>query len=94
MPIRRLLEPPQATPLATASQTLYEVMLNVAPSPAWRAAFLRPLPRLTRSTATPELARLDLRGARVLFRTTPPRLHYWLRCIDRWIAYANSVVEE
>ena len=53
-----------------------------------------PPPRLTRLTATPELAHLHLRGARVLFRATPPRLHYWLRWIDRWIAYAKSVVAE
>jgi hypothetical protein len=32
-------------------------------------------------------------GPRITFRTIPARLH-WLRRIDRWIAYANSVVEE
>jgi hypothetical protein len=32
---------------------------------------------------------------RVHFRTTPLcRLDAWLRRIDRWIAYANSIVEE
>jgi hypothetical protein len=33
-------------------------------------------------------------GARVTFRTITARLHAWLRRLDRWIAYANSVVEE
>ena len=33
-------------------------------------------------------------GPRITFRTIPARLHAWLRRIDRWIAYANSVVEE
>jgi hypothetical protein len=28
------------------------------------------------------------------FRVAPPHLHAWLRRIDRWIAYANSIVEE
>ena len=65
MPIERLREPPHSTTLAKGSQTLYEVTLNAAPSLAWRAAFLRPPPRLTTAKARPELARLDLRGARV-----------------------------
>jgi hypothetical protein len=30
----------------------------------------------------------------VTFRTIPAKLHTWLRRVDRWIAYANSVVEE
>jgi hypothetical protein len=37
---------------------------------------------------------LGLDEARVSFRTSPPHLHRWLRRIDRWIEYANSVVEE
>jgi hypothetical protein len=94
MAIERLREPPRSTTLGEGSQTLYEVTLSAVPSPAWRAAFLRPPPRLTRPTATPVLARVGLDGGRVLFRTTPPRLHYWLRWVDRWIAYANSAVEE
>ena len=32
--------------------------------------------------------------ATVIFRTSPPQLHQWLRWIDCWIAYANSVVAE
>jgi len=30
----------------------------------------------------------------VHFRTAPRHLGDWLRRIDRWIAYANSVVDE
>jgi hypothetical protein len=44
--------------------------------------------------STPELGRLGLDGPRITFRTIPARLDAWLRRIDRWIAYANSVVEE
>jgi hypothetical protein len=29
-----------------------------------------------------------------MFRTLPARAPAWLRRIDRWIAYANSVVAE
>jgi hypothetical protein len=74
--------------------TIYEITLSAAPSPTWRAAFLRPPPRLTQTTTTPLLERVELVGDRIHFRTTPPRLHYCLRWIDRRIAYANSVVEE
>ena len=74
--------------------TLYEVALNQRPSAAWRAAFLRPPPALTTITRTPELGRLELHGPRLTFRTIPAQLHAWLRRIDRWAAYANSVVEE
>jgi hypothetical protein len=94
MQIQRLREPPRATTLAKGSQTLYEVTLSAVPSLAWRAAFLRPPSALARSRLTPEAGRLGLEGARVTFRTTPPQLHLWLRRIDLWIGYANSVVEE
>jgi hypothetical protein len=94
MPIERLRTPPDSVPLATKSQTLYEVELSAAPSRVWRASFLRPPARLRTTKFTPELGRLGLDGARVTFRTSPPHLHQWLRRIDRWIAYANSVVEE
>jgi hypothetical protein len=30
----------------------------------------------------------------VLFRTTPSRMPAWLKWIDRWIEYANSIVAE
>ena len=62
-------------------------------SPAWRAALLRPPARLTTAGTTSEAGRLELNGHRVTFRTIPAKLHAWLRRIDRWIAYANAVVE-
>ena len=73
---------------------LYWVELSAAPSPPWRAAFLWPPPMLRTAMYTPEVGCLALPGARVIFRTSPPRLRHWLRRIDHWIAYANSVVEE
>ena len=94
MAIRRVQRPPHPIALATPSQALYEVALSAIPSRVWRAAFLRPPSALMSTRFTPELGRLGLDGARVTFRTSPPHLHQWLRRIDRWIAYANSVVEE
>ena len=94
MAIHRVQRPPHPIALATPSLALYEVALSAVPSRVWRAAFLRPPPGLTTTRFTPELGRLGLDGARVTFRTSPPHLHQWLRRIDRWIAYANSVVEE
>ena len=29
-----------------------------------------------------------------IHHTTPARARFWLKRIDRWITYANSVVEE
>jgi hypothetical protein len=80
--------------LTKGKETLYEVTLSAVPSAAWRAAFLRPPARLTSTRAKRELARVELDGVQVHFRTPPAKLHYWLRWIDRWIAYANSVVAE
>ena len=94
MAIQRLRHPPHSVTLADGVLTLYEAELSAAPSRAGRAAFLRPPAALTTIHRTPELGRLDLRGAVILFRTVPAQLHAWLRWIDRWIAYANSVVEE
>ena len=94
MAIRRIRRPPHQIALTAKTQALYEVALSAVPSRAWRAAFLRPPPALTPVRYTPELGRLGLEGARVSFRTSPPHLHRWLRRIDRWIEYANSVVEE
>ena len=94
MAIQRLQRPPQSVTLADGALTLYEVELSAAPSRAWRAAFLRPPAALTDDPTTPELGRLGLDGPRITFRTIPARLHAWLRRIDRWIAYANSVVDE
>ena len=94
MAIKRLRRPPTPVTLTQGALTLYEVELSAAPSPAWRAAFLRPPARLTTARYTPELVRLGLDGPRVTFRTIPAKLHVCLRRIDRWIAYANSVVKE
>jgi hypothetical protein len=94
MAIRRVRRPPQPIALAKPSQALYEVALSAIPSRIWRAAFLRPPPALTTTRFAPELGRLGLDGARVSFQTSPPHLHRWLRRIDRWIEYANSVEEE
>jgi hypothetical protein len=44
--------------------------------------------------STPDIGRLYLQGGTVYFRTEPRRLDGWLRRIDAWIAYANSIVEE
>jgi hypothetical protein len=94
MAIQRLRRPPLAVP-ADKGETLYEVQLSESPSGAWRAAFLRPPDRLTSVRGTPELGRVGIgAAATVHFRTAPARLHAWLRRIDLWIAYANSVVEE
>jgi hypothetical protein len=94
MAIHRLRRVPHAVTLTQGAQTLYEITLSAVPSPEWRAAFLRPPARLTTARNTPDLGRLGLDGPRVTFRTIPARLHAWLRRIDRWIAYANSVVKE
>jgi hypothetical protein len=93
MPIHRRPGRPHAVTLTKGVQTLYWIELSAAPSAAWRAAFLRPPATLTTVTYTPELGRLGLEGTRVHFRTAPSRLHIWLRRIDRWVAYANSVVQ-
>jgi hypothetical protein len=44
--------------------TLYEVELWTAPSPQWRAAFVRPPPALITADRTPEIGRVDPRGDR------------------------------
>ena len=74
--------------------TLYEFDLTAAPSPAGRAVFLRPPPALTIADYTPDIGRVAIHGATVHFRTPPRYIADWLRRIDRWIAYANSIVEE
>ena len=74
--------------------TLYEVELTAAPSREWRAAFLRPPPALITADRTPEVGRVAIYGTTVHFRTAPRHLTAWLRRIGRWIAYANSIVEE
>lgn len=74
--------------------TLCEFELWAAPSPQWRAAFLRPPPPLVTSRFTPDTGRVGVHGGRVVFRTECDNLALWLRRLDRWIAYANPVVEE
>jgi hypothetical protein len=64
------------------------------PSPQWRAAFLRPPPALITADRTPEVGRVAIHETILHFRTPPRHLAAWLRRIDRWIAYANSIVEE
>jgi hypothetical protein len=76
MAIQRLPGPPRSVSLPKKEQTLYEVTLSAAPSPAWRAAFLRPPATLTSARYTPELGRLGLHGATVHFRTAPHRLRF------------------
>jgi hypothetical protein len=75
MALRRVRRPPHPVTLVKGTQTLYEITLSAAPSPPWRAAFLRPPPALTTARFTPELGRLGVDGPRVTFRTTPPQLH-------------------
>lgn len=92
MAIQRLQRPPHPITFTHGALTLYEVELSAAPSQAWRAAFLHPPVALVTPQHTPTLGRLELDGPRVTFQTIPVRLHGWLRRIDRWITYANSVV--
>ena len=73
---------------------LHECELSAVPSPVWWAAFLHPPPRLTSGQYTPDIGRVGLDRATVHFRTTPARARFWLKRIDRWVHYANSVVEE
>jgi hypothetical protein len=73
---------------------LYECDLNAVPSSVWRAAFLRPPPHLTSAHYTPDAGGVGLNQATIQFQTTPARARFWLKRIDRWITYANSVVEE
>jgi len=74
--------------------TLYEIDLTGTPSSAWRVAFFHPPSHLTGSRSRPYVRPLYVHGVTVYFRTAPRHLCRWLRRIHRWIAYANSVVEE
>jgi hypothetical protein len=89
--IERFRRPPHGNTFTRRAVTLYEVELSAAPSPAWQDALLHPPAALMTAQHTPTLGRLEINGPRVTFRTIPVRLHGWLRQIDRWIAYANSV---
>jgi hypothetical protein len=94
MAIKRRPGPAQLVTMVTPHGALYECELTTMPSPVWRAAFLRPPPRLTTMQYTPDPGRVGLTGGMIHFRTTSARAHFWLKRIARWIAYANSVVEE
>ena len=83
---------PVLTELQTGAAVVYAVPLTAGPSRPWRAAFVRPPARMTTARLTPHAVSLD--GASVIVKTTPADLRTWLRRIDRWIAYANSVVAE
>jgi hypothetical protein len=95
MPIERVPDPPRVVVDGIEGwDTLYEFDLAAAPSPAWRAVFLRPPPALTTTDYTPDIGRVAIHGRTVHFRAAPRYRGDWLRRIDQWIAYANSVVEE
>ena len=76
------------------TESLFGVLLTAIPSPEWRAAFVRPPGRLTSARYAPDVGRVTVQKAGIQFRTAPAEVADWLRRIDRWIAYANSVVEE
>jgi hypothetical protein len=88
--ITRLPQAPRAVPLLNGGDTLYEVEINAVPWAKWRAAFLRPPPRLVDPRYTPESGRVGISGNAIHFRTTPDQLEAWLYRIDGWIEYANS----
>ena len=93
MPIVRQPGPPRVmVDDINGRDTLYEIDLTAMPSVAWRVAFFQPPSHLTGFGSTPYVRRLYLHGVTVYFRTAPRYLGRWLRRIDRWIAYANSVV--
>ena len=93
MAIQRLRRPPHPIAFTRGALTLYEVEFSAAPSRAWWVAFLHPPAALMSAQYTPTLGRLQFDGPCVKFQTIPVRLHGWLRRIDGWIAYANSVVD-
>jgi hypothetical protein len=95
MPHERLPDLPRVVVARIEGRdTLYEFDLSAAPARAWRAVFLRPPPALTTADYTPDIGRVAIqRGARCI-SAAPQHRGDWLRRIDQWIAYANSVVEE
>ncbi len=95
MAIRRRPGPPRVVLSGIEGRhSLYEVELTATPSRAWRAVFVRPPGRLTGERYTADFGRVVVQSASVVFRTAPQELDGWLRRIDRWIVYANAVVEE
>lgn len=51
-------------------------------------------PSLISAERTPAVGRVAIHGATLHFRTAPRHFGGWLRRIDKWIGYANSIVEE
>jgi hypothetical protein len=95
MPHERLSDLPRVVVTRIEDRdTLYESDLTDARSPPWCAVFLRPPPALTTADYTPDIGRVAVHGRTVDFRAAPRHRGDWLRRIDQWIAYANSVVEE
>jgi hypothetical protein len=93
--IHRLPGPPRVILSGLeGNESLFEVLLTAIPSPEWRAAFVRPPGRLTGVRYAPDVGRVTVQKAGIHFRTAPAEVDGWLRRLDRWIAYANSVVEE
>ena len=92
MAIHRLPGSPTVITSLQGRQAVYQVALSAVPSRAWRAAFGRPPARLGHSPFTPD--GIELQGSAVIFRAAPSKVQDWLRWNDRWIAYANSVVDE
>jgi len=72
MPHERLPDLPRVVVARIEGRdTLYEFDLTAAPTPAWRAAFLRPPPALITLTTRPTLAASRFTGARCI---SAPRL--------------------
>ena len=95
MPLERLPDLPRVVVARIEGRdTLYESDLTAAPSPAWRAAFLRPPLALTTADHTPDIGRVAIHGRTVHFRAALRHRGDWLRRIDQWIGYVNSIVEE
>ena len=94
MPLERLPDLPRVVVARIEGlDTLYEFDLTAAPSPAWRAVFLWPPPALTTADHTPDIGRVAIHGRTVHFRAAPQLRGDWLRRIDQWMTYPNSVVE-
>jgi hypothetical protein len=51
-------------------------------------------PAMTTADHTQKIGRVAVHGSTVHYRAAPQHLGNWLRRIDLWIDYANSVVEE
>ena len=74
--------------------TLYEVGLWTTPFRHGAPPSCGRSPSLISGDRTPEAGRVAIHGATLHFGAAPPPLTEWLRQVDRWIGYANSVVAE